>query len=126
MNASTTPAAAALPGVLRSIAIACRPDTVAADALVGLATASEVTVRDGSRWTAYSTPDVSVALAGPDELPSGATASLNVKVTDVRSAIATLVAAGADPCGEITQGGHEVRASVWLSDSVALTLYQPA
>ena len=114
----------ALPGVLRSIAIACEPDTTAPDELINLAAAPTVAVRDGARWTAYAEPAPTLALAGPSEMPAGATVALNVKVADVSAAHAALVAAGATSCAEPADGAHEVRASVWLAEGVALTVYQ--
>ena len=110
-------------GVLRSIAVACSPDTSGAGQLVDLAAAPEVKVRDGDRWTAYAAPDLTVALSSPDELPSGAIVSLNVKVTDVHASLEALVAAGAEPAGEVVEGNHELRAAVRLSPGVVLSIY---
>jgi hypothetical protein len=113
------------PGLLRSIAVACSPDTRRAGEVLDLAAAPEVTVRDGDRWTAYAAPDLTVALASPAEMPSGATVSLNVKVPDLHAALAVLTGAGAEPAGGVVEGDHELRAAVWLSPGVALSLYQP-
>lgn len=113
------------PGVLRSIAVACSPDTGRAVQIVDLAAAPEVKVRDGDRWTAYAAPDLTVALSSPDEMPEAATVSLNVKVADVRASLAALVATGAEPAGEVVEGNHELRGAVWLSPGVALSVYQP-
>lgn len=112
-------------GVLRSVAVACAPGTTAAAALLAHAAAPEVRVSDGERWTAYDAPGLTLALAGPAEVPAGAAVSLNVKVPDVTAALAALVADGAESCGEPVAGAHEVRASVWLAPGVALTVYQP-
>ena len=112
-------------GVLRSIALGCTPDTQHAGRVVDLAAAPEVKVRDGNRWTAYVAPDLVVALAAPEELPAGATVSLNVKVADVHASLAALVATGVEPAGGVVDGNHELRAAVWLSPGVALSLYQP-
>ncbi|MFN7150666.1 MAG: VOC family protein [Microthrixaceae bacterium] len=113
------------PGTLRSIAVACSPDTGRAGQIVDLAAAPEVKVRDRDRWTAYVAPDLTLALSSPDEMPSGATVSLNVKVADVRASLAGLVASGAEPAGEVVEGNHELRGAVWLSPGVALSVYQP-
>lgn len=112
-------------GVLRSIAVTCAPDTSHAGRMVDLAAAPPVKVRDGDRWTAYAAPDVTLALTTPEEMPPGATVSLNVKVADVRTSLAALVAAGAEPAGDVVEGGHELRGAVWISPGVALSAYQP-
>jgi hypothetical protein len=111
--------------MLRSVAVACSPNTTGAGDLVDLAAAPEVKVRDGARWTAYAAPGLTLALADTAELPAGATVSLNVKVADVRTALTALRAAGAEPVGDVVEGDHELRASVWLSPGVALSVYQP-
>lgn len=111
-------------GLLRSIAVACTPDTRAARALLERAANVDVTVADGDRWTSYAAPDLSLALADPTELPGGAVASLNVKVPNVDATFADLVAAGAAACADPADGAHERRASVWLTGGIALTIYQ--
>lgn len=113
-------------GVLRSIAVACTPDTSRAGELIGLAAAPQVKVRDGVRWTAYAAPDLTLAVADSTELPAGATVSLNVKVDDVRASLAALLEAGAELASDVAAGGHELRAAVWISPGVTLSVYQPS
>lgn len=83
-----------------------------------------VKLRDGDRYAAFDQP-VTISLAGLGELPEGAAASLTVKVDDVAAAFATLLAAGAAPAQEPARGGHELKAAVWLTSGVALTVYSP-
>ena len=101
------------------------PDGVGAveDVLRALVTPS-VKLRDGDRYAAFDQP-LTLSLAGPGELPEGAAASLTVKVDDVAAAFATLLSAGASPAQEPTRGGHELKAAVWLTSGVALTVYSP-
>lgn len=121
----TSSGAGSSAGTLRSVSIACSPDTSGVAALVDLVASPEVKVRDGDRWTAYAASDLTLALAGPSEIPAGAAVSLNIKVTDVSAVRAALLAAGAKACGDLVTGDHEVRAAVWLTDAVVLTAYQP-
>ncbi|MEU0482529.1 VOC family protein [Streptosporangium sp. NPDC006013] len=110
-------------GVLRGIAVAVQ-DTAAAERLLGRVTDLPVTVRDGARWTALDAGGVTVALTVAEELPGGATVSLNVKVADVAAAHDLLIAAGALSVTAPALTAHEERAAVRLGDSVVLSIYR--
>jgi hypothetical protein len=110
--------------LLRSIALAAPSGTGGPERILNTLVNPPVTVRDGERWTAFDLGGLSLALAAPEELPPGAKASLNIKVDDVPAAFDRLVAAGAKPASRPATGTHEERASVWLSEGVALSVYR--
>lgn len=110
--------------LLRSIALAAPLGTGGPERILNALVNPPVTVRDGERWTAFDLGGLTLALAAAEEIPSGARASLNIKVDDVLSAFDQLVAAGAEPASPPVAGTHEERASVWLSEGVALSVYR--
>jgi len=110
--------------VLRSIALTAPTGTSGPEAILNTLVSPPVTLRDGERWTAFDLGGISLALSSPEELPSGAKASLNVKVESVEDAYQDLLAAGAAPAAAPATGAHEERASVWLSDGIVLSVYR--
>ena len=118
---TTTPPPSA--GTLRSIAVAVS-DTAAAERLLGTVTDLPVTVRDGERWTALDAGGLTLALTVAEEIPGGAHVCLNVKVDDVPTAYAALLAAGGKPAQPPVRTAHEERAAVLLGNAVALVVYR--
>jgi hypothetical protein len=110
--------------VLRSIAFTTPTGTSGPEAILSTLVSLPVTMRDGERWTAFDLGGISLALTSPEELPSGAKASLNIKVDDVDAAYQDLLAAGADSAAAPATGAHEERASVWLSEGIVLSVYR--
>ena len=110
--------------VLRSIALTAPTGTSGPEAILNTLVSPPVTMRDGERWTAFDLGGISLALTSPEELPSGAKASLNIKVEDVDAAWQHLLAAGAAPAAAPAAGAHEQRASVWLADGIVLSVYR--
>jgi predicted enzyme related to lactoylglutathione lyase len=85
----------------------------------------EVRFQDGSRWAALGLGELTLALAGPGEQPDPNETAIAIKVADLDSALAAVVADGGRVLQPPRRGEHELRASCRDRFGTILALYAP-